>query len=141
LRDEAIITTECIWKPPNFGQSELTQRVVTFKFPHAEQENNTRLCIMGLLTHYEYFHALFQRWGEGVSGVVIVTDTDIDAFDIFLSYIFTGQLDNIYCSHMILQIKKHAQSQAQLIGKHCSNSKLYNDVHICKHWMHIFYTP
>merc|ERR1719161_888775 len=92
LRDESVILAEHVWMPPDFQQAAAMQRVVIFKFQNYEQGSNARACMMGLLTRYEYFQKLFERWQEGASAEVNIVDTDPGAFDHFLTFVHSGMV-------------------------------------------------
>ena len=62
---------------PNYNMTTSMQRVVTFKFPNVEGDSyDSRVCLMGLLTRYEYFQKAFEQWQEGASAEVNVNDSD-----------------------------------------------------------------
>jgi len=93
MTDESITLAEHAWAPPDFRRTDAAQRVVTFTFAQAEHASETRMCIMGLLSRYEYFQKLFGQWQEGTSAEVHITDMDSDGFDHFLAYVHSGMLD------------------------------------------------
>jgi len=71
------------------------KRVVTFKFPKSGDATKCVecFCIMGILTRFEHFRKMFERWKEGSSGEVTISDTDAETFNHFLHYAQSGKVE------------------------------------------------
>ena len=77
------------WIAPSFV-ADSTQRVVTFKFPGADDAK--RSCLFSVLSRFEYFQKALEHWQEGSSAEVCIADAEPEAFDLFLQYLHTGQV-------------------------------------------------
>eukprot|EP00929_Paragymnodinium_shiwhaense_P061663 TRINITY_DN30824_c0_g1_i1.p1 TRINITY_DN30824_c0_g1~~TRINITY_DN30824_c0_g1_i1.p1 ORF type:complete len:717 (-),score=63.25 TRINITY_DN30824_c0_g1_i1:343-2493(-) len=92
MRDEAIIPAESAWRAFDSKLSARAQQPATFRFCEPDGQVQIRVCLIGQLTRYEYFEKLFERWQEGSSTQVEVTDVDAETFDALLGYVLSGHI-------------------------------------------------